>query len=1237
VGSKGSQTSTSTYKPPKEVMDNYRYVTDLAKQVAATPYERYKGELVAGMTPTQMAGIQNVNQAQGMALPYYQEATSLASDAATAGDTRNFKQSDIDTYMSPYLNNVVGSTMANLEEQNKRQRQDLVGTAISRGAFGGDRGKIAEAELNRQQGLSTGKTLSDLLQGGYSQALGQFNQGIANKFTGAGQIAGYGTGAQQSVLQGAQAQMAAGAQQQAVRQAQDTANYQQFQQQQAYPFQTSQYLANITQGIGAQSGGTSTQTQPGPSMGGQVLGFATAMAGMPWSDIRLKENVGVIGKTFDGQPIYKYNLKGQEQTQIGLMAQDVEKRNPDAVHQYKGFKKVDYDAATHDAEKRGHFAFGGVVPRYADGGSINDIIQSLQDYQEPGATPLPYGQYGAPYGSNKSPIFPKEALKGLGGMGRGQTPAGAEENYIPRAPRIQEQESPVDALKKGLQAMSPAQTANLKSNMGSLGLGSKGKTLYTAPIGPSSTGDPMQAGLVSKKDESVLEHGLNYLFPSLFKNHGGGVVGRNHYEDGGAPTYKVQPQNVEDMPQYQQALLQAIYGPESGGRYDIMQGGKETFDTSGPHPNRVAQGGESTAAGAGQFINSTWNDVTGGAPMTKPYQDAATLALAKRDFNRRTGQDLDTVLQEQGVTPDVLKALSPTWVALANKPASGAVAAGDMSRGPGLVPPDGEAQPSSLLERVTGMKLSEEARSGLLAAGLGMMASRSPFMGVAIGEGGLGGLQTYYNALANKRAGEKQQAETEVAKRTVAVSEAGVPIERQRVDIDQKAKNLEAYKFWIASFVPVPQKDGSILYRDQSGQLIDEKTYRERISSALNSLGLAPFEVSTPKSNTSTTAADSALGGVNKPTTEAPTAGGVVPSAVEPPKEVVQSAPKFVREEDLLNPPLAAAKVGTQTENVPVNTPNEKMVIDADNPTILDRLANEQMKIMKTYEDRGLTAPPSAKTLYDSYVARRTAILEGKQPVEFKDGTAGIYPAVKEAKLAETAETEAAKALRGQGDKILAEANASRSAAYSMQMRLDGMRESIKQLPEEGWLSLGYMAPERLEVAKGINFFGAFLKDFTGREIYAPIDPQALGAAEDVFKNTFKLATDMAQQLGREPGFILERIQQANPGIENSKMGYDRIAAGMQATAQYAIEKANFQEKWYDDHKGNMSGSETAFHEANPPEKYIRLAIVSTIPPEKVEKFVNYATKFKGYDLSKAKTIFDKEYGKGVSDIVLGK
>jgi len=49
-------------------------------------------------------------------------------------------------------------------------------------------------------------------------------------------------------------------------------------------------------------------------------------------------------------------------------------------------------------------------------------------------------------------------------------------------------------------------------------------------------------------------------------------------------------------------------------------------------------------------------------------------------------------------------------------------------------------------EGLFGLSLSDPARQGLLAAGLGMMASRSPFIGTAIGEGGLAGVRSYSDA-----------------------------------------------------------------------------------------------------------------------------------------------------------------------------------------------------------------------------------------------------------------------------------------------------------------------------------------------------------------------------------------------------------------------------------------------------------------------------------------------------------
>jgi hypothetical protein len=61
------------------------------------------------------------------------------------------------------------------------------------------------------------------------------------------------------------------------------------------------------------------------------------------SDRRLKKNIKRLGTTEGGTPIYRYQMKGSNKTQIGVMAQDVEKKQPEAVVKTRqGYKMVDY-------------------------------------------------------------------------------------------------------------------------------------------------------------------------------------------------------------------------------------------------------------------------------------------------------------------------------------------------------------------------------------------------------------------------------------------------------------------------------------------------------------------------------------------------------------------------------------------------------------------------------------------------------------------------------------------------------------------------------------------------------------------------------------------------------------------------------------------------------------------------------------------------------------------------------
>jgi hypothetical protein len=73
------------------------------------------------------------------------------------------------------------------------------------------------------------------------------------------------------------------------------------------------------------------------SIGGAVVKYSDK-----YSDERLKTDKKKVGKTNEGLPIYTYKYKGSPTTQMGVMAQDVEKKTPSAVKMVGGFRALDY-------------------------------------------------------------------------------------------------------------------------------------------------------------------------------------------------------------------------------------------------------------------------------------------------------------------------------------------------------------------------------------------------------------------------------------------------------------------------------------------------------------------------------------------------------------------------------------------------------------------------------------------------------------------------------------------------------------------------------------------------------------------------------------------------------------------------------------------------------------------------------------------------------------------------------
>ena len=84
-------------------------------------------------------------------------------------------------------------------------------------------------------------------------------------------------------------------------------------------------------------------------MNGANLGLKAYSTFFP-SDERVKEDIKPVGRLRDGQTVYSYRYKGDPRTQIGLLAQEVEEKHPEAVATHpSGLKMVDYRRATRSA------------------------------------------------------------------------------------------------------------------------------------------------------------------------------------------------------------------------------------------------------------------------------------------------------------------------------------------------------------------------------------------------------------------------------------------------------------------------------------------------------------------------------------------------------------------------------------------------------------------------------------------------------------------------------------------------------------------------------------------------------------------------------------------------------------------------------------------------------------------------------------------------------------------------
>ena len=281
----------------KETLGKAQALTDIGQN----PYQAYKGEKVAGFTPMQQ---QSFEGAAGMQPSQLGAQAGQMAGAATLGALGTsydpyrmgqFTSGRAAQYMNPFVEMAMEPQLREAQRASEMQRATDQAQAVRAGAFGGSRQAIVEAERQRNLGIAQG----DIRAKGYMTAFDQAQQNFAREQQLREQSRQYGAGlgiqGLQTALQGA-GQMGAlggqqfqqgmdvnklqnlyGTQQQQLEQQRLGQSYQDFQNQQRYPYQQLEFMSNILRGT--PMGTVQTLYGGQPSTMSQLAGAGTALYG----------------------------------------------------------------------------------------------------------------------------------------------------------------------------------------------------------------------------------------------------------------------------------------------------------------------------------------------------------------------------------------------------------------------------------------------------------------------------------------------------------------------------------------------------------------------------------------------------------------------------------------------------------------------------------------------------------------------------------------------------------------------------------------------------------------------------------------------------------------------------------------------------------------------------------------------------------------------------------------------
>lgn len=250
---------------------------NMGNQLASQPYANYPGQTVANLTPDQLQAQQMTEQNANAANPALQQSQNLYSQAGQGFNQNNFNQ-----YMNPYQNDVVNA-LTNASNTNFSQNvmPQLNSQFVGNGMYGGSRNAqiLSDAAVQNQQNLNN--QIASTEQTGYQNAMNAYQTGTNQQIASAQGLGSLAGQINNSNLQNESALNAVGQQQQNQNQTSLNAAYNNFTQQQQYPYQQLGFLSGLLSNNQAEIPYSTQQSQtnnvnttnPLSTLGSSILGL----------------------------------------------------------------------------------------------------------------------------------------------------------------------------------------------------------------------------------------------------------------------------------------------------------------------------------------------------------------------------------------------------------------------------------------------------------------------------------------------------------------------------------------------------------------------------------------------------------------------------------------------------------------------------------------------------------------------------------------------------------------------------------------------------------------------------------------------------------------------------------------------------------------------------------------------------------------------------------------------------